>query len=157
MNKKNGIFHTMKLLCCKKSLAEITNLKFKDIYETMVRPLTYEFYITIGNSYNVMGLEMRRGTMWAYVILPSHNKEGWEINIIPVALFNVDWQRIPQNWSIRIIDGEINLLPESLSKIDNWFEKYIDDDDKIISLIDKEIKKWIFNDGTVESIGKSNT
>lgn len=62
------------------------------------------------------------------------SKEKKEVEIKPAVLFELDWQQIPKDWHIRINKDtyELEILPKEFAEIENWFEKYIDEDEEVV-------------------------
>jgi hypothetical protein len=112
----------------------------------MVNPLEYDFSLRKKAFYPVLGVIVRLGTPWVYIVRPE---EDFNIDIFPAVLFEFNWNKIPIDWVIRI-DGpsqeNIELLPEKLTLIENWFEKYIDEDPKVLSLLASHLQASLILD-----------
>lgn len=113
-----------------------------DIYKQLVHPLSYDFCLVKNHAYIVLEVLLRRGTPWLYVI--SSDMKDNELQITPDALFSFDWNEIPKDWSIRITGDSrenIEILAKKIASIENWFEKYIDEKNNTLNLINQEIKR----------------
>ena len=125
--------------CRHVALSEIEGLRAVDAYEKMVRPLDYEFDLVINATYLVLGILTRLGTPWLYVVATRGDRD---LQLVPAVLFNFDWIRIPENWLIRLTGkDDIELVPASLARIDNWFEKYVNAEASVVAIVDQEIDR----------------
>ena len=74
-----------------------------------------------------------------YYLIPDGS---YELDVGPAVLFECDWRKIPENWYMRMScahEENFEILPEKLSLIDSWFEKYIDEDPDVLKLVKAEI------------------
>ena len=125
--------------CRNVALSEIRNLHAIDVYNSLVRPLGYEFALELNAIYAVIGVRTQRGTPWLYATATTGERE---VQIVPAALFRFDWQEIPSEWRIRVTnDGDLDMLPSSLSAIENWFERYVEGDSRIVDLVNRELDR----------------
>ncbi len=121
--------------CLYIALSELSDLRAICEYKKMVRPIDYEFDLERNAFYQVFGILTRNGTPWLYVVPVSGKKE---LHIVPAALFSFEWTEIPKNWFVRIVKSEeLEILPKSLANIDNWFEKHLDEEIDVISIIEQ--------------------
>lgn len=127
--------------CTQNSLGQITNLKNVSSYKELVNPLEYEFDLEKEKIYAVIGVEMWKGTPWIYVV-PHTRQPSDEIQIVPAVFFEFSWQDIPYDWCIKMdkeTEDNLEILPKFLASIPHWFEKYVDEDEKVLELIHQEI------------------
>ncbi|WP_032113528.1 hypothetical protein [Candidatus Paracaedibacter symbiosus] len=125
----------VKVLCKYAKISDIPNLYSLDYYKEMIRPLDYDFYLTVGIFYEVLGVVMRSGIPWLYIIRDDDN---FNIDILPAILFDYSWNKVPSSWLMRIngpSKEDIELLPEKLTSIENWFEKYTDEDPNALGVL----------------------
>ncbi|AIK97193.1 hypothetical protein [Candidatus Odyssella acanthamoebae] len=125
----------IKVICKYARLSDVPNSSALDNYRQDVNPLDYDFYLTGGIFYQVLGVTCRSSIPWLYIV---RHDEGNNIDILPAVLFDFDWQKVPKDWYIRIngSTGEnMELLPEKLVHIDHWYERYIDEDPAILEII----------------------
>ena len=125
----------IKLLCKYVKISDIPNLYSLDYYKEMVKPLEYDFYLTAGIFYEALGVVVRSGIPWLYVI---RHDENFNIDILPAILFDYRWNKVPSGWLMRINGSskeDIELLPESLTLIENWFEKYTEEDASVLGIL----------------------
>lgn len=128
----------IKVLCKYISIAEVPNLNSKDNYKKIVSPLDYRYGFEKGILYNVFGIIQSSGILMLYLV--QHGT--YELNIGPAVLFECDWSKIPENWYVRmgfLKEESFEILPEKLSSIEGWFEKYIDEDPNVLELVKTEI------------------
>lgn len=125
----------VKVLCKYAKISDIPNLHSLEYYKGMVKPLDYDFYLTVDVAYEVLGVIVRSGIPWLYII---RHDEDFNIDILPAILFNYSWNKVPSNWVMRINGSskeDIELLPENLTPIENWFEKYAEEDPNVLSAL----------------------
>ncbi|MFC5475788.1 hypothetical protein [Paraherbaspirillum soli] len=130
----------IRISCRNTTLSELSNLYSVESYEQLVHPLDYEFDLIRDAIYVVLGVLVRHGTSWLYVAALNGNQE---IQIVPAALFSFTWSQVPTDWTIRITNDRptsLELLPFALAQIDRWYEHYVDGDETVISLVQKEFK-----------------
>jgi len=129
----------MTVQCLNITLSEIRNLHAIDEYDKFVRPLSYEFDLERNALYAVIGVRTRRGTPWLYAAAMTGERG---IQIVPAVLFRFDWEEVPSDWRIRITrDGNIDLTPNSLAVIEDWFERYVNGDSTIIGIVNREVDR----------------
>jgi hypothetical protein len=131
----------IKVSCRYLSLSELPETFDTMAYQTMVRPLEYEFSLSRNSVYLVIALLVRKGTTWLYIVL---NGSDEEIYFVPAALFSFIDTSIPLGMNVKTIfnpDESFEILPVSLSKIKDWFERYVDGDAQIVEMVKSEILK----------------
>ena len=129
----------IKISCRYISLAEVSDLRAISEYQKMVHPIEYEFDLVRNAGYLVLGILTRVGTPWLYVASTSGDKQ---LQLVPAALFDFAWQKVPENWVVRFPEREeIEFLPASLVAIEGWFEKYVDDDANVVKIVEEEIDR----------------
>lgn len=124
----------IKVMCKYEKLSDIANLCL-DNYRNDVAPLDYDFYLKAGALYEVLGVTCRSSIPWLYIIRHDENNR---IHTLPAVLFDFNWQKVPESWCMRIngpLGENIELLPEKLASIEDWFERYIDEDADILNLL----------------------
>ena len=138
----------MRLMCKRKTLSDMKELKFIDTYSNMINPLDYEFDVDTSRYYLILGIQIRKGTPWLYII--SGSDQDPEVQVIPALLFDFIWSYIPADWKGRINEKsqEIEILPESLTTIEHWFEKYIEEEEETLKIVNDEINriKLVYDD-----------
>lgn len=129
----------IKTNCRHISLADISGLRALGEYQSMVHPIDYEFDLVRNDDYFVLGILTRTGTPWLYVF----SARGYsELQLVPAALFDFAWKKIPEDWFVRLSSGEdIEFLPASLTDIEGWFEKYVSDDMNVVNIVEEEINR----------------
>ena len=133
----------IKIKCISTTFQGVNNFQNEKVYYDLVKPIDYDFCLEVGQYYYLLGLITVSGTPWLYV---TSCQELSEIRIIPAILFNIDWSLIPNNWCIRLIEStkQFEILPNKLAKISNWFEKYVDEDEKILQIV-QELREELNN------------
>lgn len=127
----------IKATCRYVSLLEVSDLRATSEYQKMVHPLAYEFDLVRNGDYLILGVWTRLGTPWLYIASTSGDKQ---LQLVPAALFDFAWQKVPENWFIGFPRREeIEFLPVSLATIEGWFEKYVDDDTNVVKIVEEEI------------------
>ena len=128
----------VKVVCKYDSIAEIPHLNSKKNYEQIVSPLDYSFSLEKGSLYDLLGITQLSNILHFYFVANGSD----ELDIAPAVLFECDWSKIPENWYLRmnsLHEENFEILPERLSKIDGWFEKYIDEDPEVLEIVKTEI------------------
>jgi len=125
--------------CRHLTLSKIADLNAIDEYNMMVHPLSYEFTLERDAAYAVIGVRMRRGTPWLYLTAVTGERE---VQIVPAVLFGFDWQEIPSDWQVRIgPNGDTDLLPSRLAAIEDWFERYVGMDSRVVDVVNREVDR----------------
>ena len=125
------------------NVQDVPNLVGKERYERAIRPLDYSYYLKLDEWYTVIGFGVVAGIPRFYII--RHDEDN-NISPVPTVLFECPWNRIPDNWSMRIrgLSGEdIEFFPSELAEIDHWFERYVDEDPEILHLVDSIVKRLL--------------
>ncbi len=126
----------IKATCKYISIAEVPDLESVEPYKKIVNPLDYDFCFLRGASYNVFGILRFSEVLKLYIIADN------EIDIAPAVLFECDWSKLPSHWRLRSgkpYAENFEILPEKLSLVDHWFERYIDEDPEVLKLVNTEI------------------
>jgi hypothetical protein len=108
-------------------------------YKELVRPLDYDFGLVLGAEYVVIAIIERNGTLWMYVA-PIYGDV--ELFLVPAGLFSFDSSAIPLGMVVRQVNSKrpsLEILPSSLSRINDWFERYVDDDALVRAVINREV------------------
>jgi hypothetical protein len=112
-------------------------------YCEFVHPLDYEFDIQRYNEYLVLGVIERKGTLWLYVV-PLN--DIYDINIVPAVLFYFDASI--SDMIIKMNDSyysDIEIIPAVFSNIDNWLERYVEEDEEVTSIVRSEIDRLLLS------------
>lgn len=128
----------IKALCKYISITEVPNLNSKENYKKIVSPLNYRYSFEKGSLYYVLGITQLSGILNFYLVPDG----SYELDIGPAVLFECSWSKIPENWYVRMSflqEENFEILPEKLSLIDGWFEKYVDEDPNVLELVKAEI------------------
>lgn len=107
-------------------------------YNANVNPLNYDFGLNVGEDYILLGITQLNSLPYYYIL--SDN----EVDIAPALLFEEAQYKIPKDWVIKISPKDfktLEILPKFLTDIPNWFEKYLDEDDKVLEIVNDEINK----------------
>ncbi len=131
----------MKVSCRYLALSELPGTFDMTAYKEFVRPLDYDFSLVRGADYLVIGVVQRKGTIWLYVV-PSNGE--LELDFVPAALFVFDEAKIPVGMVVRMVNEprpSLEILPESLARIEGWFERYTDEDEEIVKIIKSEVER----------------
>jgi hypothetical protein len=94
----------------------------------------------INTHYIVLGCKFWNNTAWLYVV--PNDKKDELIDIAPVVLFDFAQELIPSDWIIRSDPDDkkiVEILPRFLADIPNWFERYVDEEEEVIAIVNKEI------------------
>lgn len=129
----------VKALCKYNTIAEIPELCTKENYNKIVSRLDYDYCFNKGSLYEIIGVTQLHGILNFYLI---SDYKCYEIDIGPAVLFDFNWTKLPENWRARMcvtVQENFELLPERLSVIDHWFEKYIDADPDVVAAVRAEI------------------
>lgn len=132
----------IRVICRHLSLSEIEDCADLTAYHDIVKPLSLDLCLERNAEYLVMGILERDGTPWVYVV-PAEG--DIELEIHPAAMFSFDEAPIPPGMIIRISNTpqpSLEIIHQSLSHIDNWFERYIDGDEVVENIIKSEINKF---------------
>ena len=135
------MLNTIKLKCLYSEVTSVPDIKNIDAYKDMIKPLNYNFSLDKGAFYNSLGFKLFDNIAWSYLVqeTPSFNEL---IAFAPIILFDFDWIKVPRNWLIRSDPDDkkiFEILPKVLADIPNWFEHYMDEDEEVIKVINKEI------------------
>lgn len=129
------------VICLGNCLSDIENLMFEEKYRELIKPLNYQFDLLKDKVYRALGVLIRHGTPWLYV---TSQEKNVEVQLVPAELFFFEWSQIPSNWLIRILNNSLNsleILPKALACFDNWYERYIDEDEQILNILLKEVEE----------------
>lgn len=130
----------MIVVCIARKLTESNKLFSIESFHNSVRPLDYEFEYTPDDQYIVLSIILRMdGNLWFYLF----NREGDEnITIAPAVLFDFERLEFCSGMSFNLLQPDgFEILPTSLATIDRWFEKYIDEVDTVIDIVNLEVNK----------------
>lgn len=130
----------IKVSCRYLALSELPSTFDMTAYQEFVRPIDYDFGLARGADYLVIGIVERKRTIWFYVV--PHNGDA-ELDFVPAVLFAFDKAKIPEGMIVRMVNDQqpsLEILPESLASIEGWFERYVDEDEEIVKIIESEIK-----------------
>lgn len=126
----------MELTCLYTRLSDVPKIN-KELYLSCVNSLTSDFHLEISLSYKVIGIEVWKNGIVRLFIIES-DEYSYVIRNVPAILFDFTWKRIPSDWMIRVnTDINLEILPTELTKIDYWFEKYVDDDPIVLEIVNK--------------------
>ena len=125
----------IQIKCLYVNLTEILDFELTSQYTNFVNPIDYEFDLERNVVYKIVGIVVRDGAPWVYATIDS----VYDVQIYPAVLFEFSWQKIPNQWLIRINSKNLEILPKSLADIDNWYEQYIDENEILFELIEKII------------------
>jgi hypothetical protein len=110
-------------------------------YHEFVRPMDYRFSLDLDAEYLVISIIERKGTPWFYVV-PAIGEV--EIFVVPAALFSFDEAVIPPGMVIRKADApqpSLEILPASLASVASWFEQYLERDEGVMRIVEKEVER----------------
>jgi hypothetical protein len=146
------------------TLCEVPGDFNPEAYKTMVNPLEYDFCLDPDVNYLVIGIVVRRGTTWLYVVPENKNKkiscapavllkfyeaqplyDIKEISIIPAVLFDFCIADIPTGMTVKVTNNGqyLEILPQRLASIEGWYERYLNDDPEIISIVELEVQYFL--------------
>ncbi len=126
----------MELTCLYTRLSDVPKIN-KELYLSCVSSLTSDFHLEISLSYKVIGIEVWKNGIVRLFIIES-DEYSYVIRTVPAILFDFTWKRIPSDWMIRVnTDINLEILPTELTKVDYWFEKYVDDDPIVLEIVNK--------------------
>jgi hypothetical protein len=126
----------IKIFCRYTALTDLSSEVDLTIYHEFVRPLDYDFGLERNADYQVIGILERGGTPWVYV---TPTIGDIELAIVPAVLFSFEGAVIPSGMVVRFAQDQrpsLEILPQSLSEIDHWFERYLGDDDEVVKIIE---------------------
>ncbi len=104
-------------------------------YTDYINPLDYDFHIKRNQEYLIVGAIQRKNSIWLYII------DDDDILIVPQVLFeftNYDCS----SYVFYIDDNEksLGVIIKELADIDYWFERYINEDNQIIDIINSKFR-----------------
>jgi hypothetical protein len=108
-------------------------------YNEFVKPIDYDFSLEPSTYYQVIGFVEWKGTPWMYVT----PRDRSELQIVPAIMFLIETIAIPLGYVVRMTNSSwpcLEILPQKLSEIDNWFERYIDGDEEVLAVIEALLK-----------------
>lgn len=129
----------IRVFCKFLSLSDLSAKVDVAAYHEFVRPIDYRFSLALDAEYLVVSIVERKGAPWFYVV-PAIG--DIELNIVPAALFSFDEAIIPPGMVIRKTDSlqpGLEIISANLVGIKNWFEKYIEGDELVLCIIEKEV------------------
>jgi len=107
-----------------------TSIRLQD-YFLDINPIDYDFYIEKYHQYCVIGAFFRKNNIWFYVF------DDDEVRVIPGCLFK--WDDINVDSYQFYLDANQNnslgVIVKSLSGIDYWYERYLNDEKMVIDII----------------------
>lgn len=120
-----------------RSLDEVAGLADAELYRRYVRPLDYDFGVERDAWYAVVGMVFRTGTPWIYGVPAACSASS--IEALPLALFDAEFRLlIPRGWVVTTNSrGAVELLPERLANIPEWYARALDADSEILSILDE--------------------
>jgi len=126
----------MYLKCLVSNLAYINNLDINKL-SSIPENLDLDIGLDVGTDYEIIGAVFGKNFINLYVI------DDGLIRAISPDYFDFSWENIPNNWSIRQYSrtGFIEILVDELIVFDDWYEKYVDDDQDVLNAVDKILKK----------------
>jgi len=127
--------------CCYSALSELSADANLDVYHQCVRPLDYDFCLDRGKDYLFFGIIWRCEAPWLYVTSMDNSPE---VDIVPAVLFPFDCSVTPTGMSVKMTNfpnPQLEILPTAVASIDNWFERYIDEDDEVMEIVKSEINR----------------
>lgn len=126
--------------CIYLSLSEVPSLRAEAVYREFVRPFDYEGGLVRHAVYRVIGTLTRLETTWLFV---AERDPGARVTLVPAVHFAFEWSSLPQHWEARLVPGALGgleLLPRSLVRTPGWFERYCDDDPRVVELVARELR-----------------
>ncbi|MEQ1561068.1 MAG: hypothetical protein ABL933_19320 [Methyloglobulus sp.] len=133
----------IKAYCRYLDLSELTEIMDVSVYQEFVSPINYDFGLTRDTKHLVIGIVERKGTLWLYSTAEDSSKE---LNCIPAVLFAIERAKIPVGMTVSLINTErssLEILPESLACIEGWFERYVDEDEEIVKIVESEFARFL--------------
>jgi hypothetical protein len=127
--------------CTHSHLVDALGLEGAAAYQNLVRPLDYEFGLSKGREYQIFGLLSRKANAWLYVV-----ESDATLLLAPAVLFEVLQPRFPSDMAFRkLADGSSNfeVVPATLLKFEDWFERYANDDAEVCAIVALEIRKLL--------------
>jgi hypothetical protein len=112
------------------NLLELESKIISDPYGLYVNPLSYDFGLTIGKYYFLLGVKSRSGAVWVYVA-----DEFGEVSFLPSILFEISSFNISEKFSFETYGGEFYLMRNEIFGVRDWYERYLDDDINVIKKI----------------------
>lgn len=131
----------LKVSCRYLTLSEVSSDFDITAYDEFVRPLEYDFGLVRNNDYQVIGVIERKGTPWLYII-PFDG--DIELDVVPAVLFSFERAAIPFGMIVRLTSApqpSLEILPEGLAAVDDWFERYVDGDEGVVAIIESEVRR----------------
>lgn len=127
--KVKGIYTTVQDAISANSLIK------SDEYADYINPLDYDFYINKEQEYQVVGAVQRKNTIWLYIL------DDENLLIVPSVLF--EWTNEDCSSYIFYIDDNeqsLGVIIKELADIDYWFERYINEDDQVIDIVNSKFR-----------------
>lgn len=105
-----------------------------EIFENYINPIDLEFPVEIGVGYYFIGLIYRGHTEWIYTF--SVNESIFDISLYPAILFNTSKVELSKDYMSYIDNnGMTSIIHKELLNYNNWFEDFINEDKKIINIL----------------------
>jgi hypothetical protein len=122
--------------------SQFSDLANSDRAENYYHSRDHEFWLNVGEYYFLLGLTTMSNVPYFYVF--SKNTP-LEVEIQPAVLFDLDWTKIPNDWHIKIHEKtrSIEIVPKELAETEHWFEKYLDEDEKTLQIVNNLITKML--------------
>ncbi len=107
-------------------------------YANRVSSAEYDFGLMGGNRYALFGVEIKLGLAWYWVV-----SADLDLIFAPAAIFVADSHiLVNERFLINVHGGEaIQVIPESFVALDNWFERYLENDSEICLVVNAEIAR----------------
>ncbi len=124
--------------CLYSKIVDCPTLDCLEVFSNYINPIDFEFPVEVGVGYYFVGLIYRDCTKWIYAF--SINENIFDISLYPAILFDVSKIKLSNNY-ISYIDsnGMISIIHKELSNHNNWFEDFINEDEKIINILNNII------------------
>lgn len=105
------------------------------------RDINYDYSIAVGTSYCILGGFIRDECLFYYVY-------DEYVRVLPAILFEIHNYKIDSYMCFFIDKNQnsgIGVTYMSLSKIDYWYERYLDEDESIMEIVDSIVLTFLLN------------
>lgn len=128
-----------KATCIYKNLTEIPNYTDDLVkYKNFVKPIDYDFGLSLGADYLVMGFFVINEISNIFLVpaLATNSSKIDTLEVALIALFSIHVTKFPEN----LVKHNLEVIPKSFAHIPHWFERYMNEEDMVVEVVEKEIQ-----------------
>jgi hypothetical protein len=133
-------------VCKNVRLSDALDTEALYLFSEVVNPLDYEYSLELGSKYCIIGIEIDKLLVYAYCFNCFDKSKNYAYPFVsryPLCLFDLIETKNRTNYDLVIAEGKISLQEKFLSDYGNWFESYVDGDQKIEMAIGHYFEKNI--------------